>query len=188
MSAWSDSFTAVAIIRLRCVLESAGTIVHGAHGAAQTLEVADVLANAFRSLERQAIAAGARLVVTADRDLGWIHVDRVAVEQVLANLVTNAVQAAPRGVVRVHASTDGPAGAPARLRVVIEDEGPGFAREVLPRIFEPLFTTKSQGTGLGLSIVAMRVQRHGGTLQVKSEPGQGSEFLIQLPPAAARAA
>jgi signal transduction histidine kinase len=113
--------------------------------------------------------------------------DREQFRQVLINLVQNAVEAIPAGregevVVRA----DGGGIEPLCVRVV--DNGGGIPAEVLPRIFEPMFTTKKEGTGLGLSIVATRVQRHGGTLQVKSGPGQGSEFVIQLPPPAARVA
>jgi two-component system, NtrC family, sensor histidine kinase HydH len=113
--------------------------------------------------------------------------DREQFRQVLINLVQNAVEAIPAergGEVVVRA--EGGGAEPLRVRVV--DDGGGIPPDVLPRIFEPLFTTKKQGTGLGLSIVATRVQRHGGTLQVASEPGRGSEFIIQLPPAVARAA
>lgn len=113
--------------------------------------------------------------------------DREQFRQVLINLVQNAVEAIPSGRAgEVVVRAEGGGAEPLCVRVV--DNGDGIPAEALPRIFEPMFTTKKEGTGLGLSIVATRVQRHGGTLQVKSEPGRGSEFVIQLPPAAARVA
>ncbi|WP_224363434.1 sensor histidine kinase [Hyalangium versicolor] len=130
---------------------------------------------------------GVRVLNQVPETLPVPVLDREQFRQVLINLVQNAVEAIPLGrsgevVVRA----DG--GGPEPLRVRVVDDGGGIPPDVLPRIFEPLFTTKKQGTGLGLSIVATRVQRHGGTLQVVSEPGRGSEFIIQLPPAVARAA
>lgn len=130
---------------------------------------------------------GVRVLNRVPEELPVPTLDREQFRQVLINLVQNAVEAIPAGrggevVVRA----EGGGSEPLRLRVV--DDGGGIPPELMPRIFEPLFTTKKQGTGLGLSIVATRVQRHGGTLQVTSEPGSGSEFIIQLPPAVARAA
>ncbi|MDC0711301.1 ATP-binding protein [Stigmatella sp. ncwal1] len=113
--------------------------------------------------------------------------DREQFRQVLINLVQNAVEAIPAeraGQVVVRAEEGGEGSL--CLRVV--DDGEGIPANVLPHIFEPLFTTKARGTGLGLAIVASRVQRHGGSLNVSSQRGQGSEFIIQLPGAAARAA
>jgi signal transduction histidine kinase len=130
---------------------------------------------------------GVRVLNHVPEELPVPLLDREQFRQVLINLVQNAVEAIPPergGEVRVRA--EGGGSEPLRVRVM--DDGGGIPADVLPRIFEPLFTTKRQGTGLGLPIVASRVERHGGTLQVKSEPGRGSEFIIQLPPSVARAA
>jgi signal transduction histidine kinase len=67
----------------------------------------------------------------------------------------------------------------------VEDSGAGIAAEDLARIFDPFFTTKERGTGLGLAIVHRIVEAHGGRIAVKSAPGQGSVFRIELPSAAA---
>ena len=71
-----------------------------------------------------------------------------------------------------------------RVQIQIIDNGPGIPRAVLDRIFDPFYTTKpiGQGTGLGLSIsYQIIVEKHGGTLECFSEPGQGTEFRIRLP-------
>jgi signal transduction histidine kinase len=119
------------------------------------------------------------------------EVDGVLIQQVLLNLVMNAVQAMPgAGEVRIsvgveHAkpplSLEGPLTDYAHIAV--EDRGTGIAPEVLPRIFEPFFTTKGvgQGTGLGLSVSYGIVREHGGWMTVESHLGQGTRFGVYLP-------
>jgi PAS domain S-box-containing protein len=107
--------------------------------------------------------------------------------EVLINLILNAIDAMPRGgTVTLETKPD------AEWAVLsVTDTGPGIPPEVKRRIFEPFFTTKASGTGLGLSIVSGIISSHGGTIDVESEPGQGTRFVIRLPalqPAAAAGA
>ena len=67
------------------------------------------------------------------------------------------------------------------VRLSVSDSGPGIPREVMDRIFEPLFTTKSFGVGLGLPTVRQIVEQHGGTIHVESRINEGSTFTIWLP-------
>jgi two-component system sensor histidine kinase PilS (NtrC family) len=101
--------------------------------------------------------------------------------QVFWNLLTNAAQAAgggaAPGTVRV---TCGPDGGGAYLAV--EDDGPGIPTGDLPQLFTPFFTTKERGTGLGLATVQRIVDAHGGSVAVESSPGQGTRFIVRLPP------
>jgi len=108
--------------------------------------------------------------------------DPVEVEQVLVNLVVNAVDAMPTGG-RLEIGLAATGGAWVMLRV--RDSGLGIAPDVLPRIFEPFFTTKQQGhgTGLGLATVHGIVTKAGGRIEVDSEEGQGTEFRVYLPAA-----
>jgi len=109
-------------------------------------------------------------------------------QQAFVNLLLNALEAmGPQGTLTV--STESPPAAPypppadpRRLRVSIRDTGVGISPEQLPRLFEAFFTTKPSGTGLGLAITHRIVQEHAGTIQVESQPGQGSTFHILLPP------
>ncbi len=111
------------------------------------------------------------------------------IQQVLINLLKNAAEAsAPGGEIRVR-TLDGaaaeadaePPGGPQRVRLAVEDQGAGIPPEHRKTIFEPFFTTKEGGTGLGLYVSYDIVRRHGGRLRVRSRPGKGTTFVIELP-------
>jgi signal transduction histidine kinase len=101
------------------------------------------------------------------------------INQVVLNLLTNAIDACPGGgkvAVRTRALADG-------VQIQVIDDGQGIDPEIQDRIFDPFFTTKpvGQGTGLGLSISYGIVESHGGRLEVESTPGEGSHFTVWLP-------
>jgi signal transduction histidine kinase len=99
--------------------------------------------------------------------------------QVLVNLLVNAGQATPAGgVVRLLTRREG-----AQVRVEVRDTGTGMSEETKQRLFQPFFTTKPAGigTGLGLSVVQGIIKAHGGRIEVESELGQGTCFIIHLP-------
>jgi PAS domain S-box-containing protein len=111
-----------------------------------------------------------------------VSCDRNQLQQVLVNLMQNAIQAVEdRSVIQV-ATTPGAGGRAVRISVM--DNGPGISPEVLPRIFDPFFTTKPSGTGLGLSICYGIVERHHGRIWAESAPagdGTGAVFTVELP-------
>jgi signal transduction histidine kinase len=103
------------------------------------------------------------------------------INQVFMNLLTNAAQAlGGRDNATITIETGGDADA---VEVKIGDNGPGIPAEVLPRIWDPFFTTKDvgEGTGLGLSIVHELVERHGGTIECATTLGEGTTFTVKLP-------
>lgn len=115
------------------------------------------------------------------------HWDAYQLRQVFVNVIANAVDASQEGApVRIstdlvsHSNGDGQ---PAKIyaRIVIADKGKGMDKLTRERIFEPFFSTKKRGTGLGLAIVKQIVEQHGGKISVASEPGEGSQFSIDLP-------
>jgi len=115
-----------------------------------------------------------------------VVIDREKFRQVVINLVENAAQAlkdpgwdVPEGHERRITVRTESAGPHVRLSVI--DTGPGIPEHVLPRIFEPLFTTKSFGVGLGLPTVRQIVEQHGGTLHVESATNAGTTFTVFLP-------
>lgn len=102
-------------------------------------------------------------------------------KEVLLNLLENARAAMPGGgVVRIGATEPESSGGPGRVVVEVEDEGAGIPRELLPRIFEPQFSTRSTGAGLGLAIAKRLVDSWGGTVDVRSEVGSGTIVRIGL--------
>jgi PAS domain S-box-containing protein len=132
--------------------------------------------------EKQLAKAGVRIAVALDRSLPQTIGDPSALEQVLLNLITNAQQAIEgTGEIRIVTR-----GAPARsgwIELVVSDTGRGIPPEAAARIFDPFFTTKPGGTGLGLSITHRIVQDHGGTIEVVSSLGEGTEFVVRFPSA-----
>jgi two-component system sensor histidine kinase HydH len=113
-------------------------------------------------------------------DLPLAKLDRDQFRQVLINLTQNAVEAIPKdrkGEVKISAS----GGGAAPWKVEISDNGDGIPKEILAKIFEPLFTTKTKGTGLGLAVVINTIKLHQGTIEAQSEEGRGTRFIITLP-------
>jgi signal transduction histidine kinase len=120
-------------------------------------------------------------VVTAlDEALPLISGDASALQQVLLNLITNAREAM-RGGGTIRVETTTLTDAPPRVRVVVADTGEGIPADVLPRIFDPFYTTKATGTGLGLAVSYGIVQDHKGSVEVQSTPGRGTTFVLTFP-------
>jgi signal transduction histidine kinase/ActR/RegA family two-component response regulator len=125
-----------------------------------------------------------RIERTALRDV--VRADRGQLELVILNLVVNARDAMPEGGRLTLRTSNLVHGAitnqPPRVVLEVEDTGIGMSEAVMARIFEPFFTTKEpgQGTGLGLTMAFSILEQHGGTIAVRSQPGQGTVFTIAL--------
>ena len=123
--------------------------------------------------------------VTTQISASHVYADAARVEQVLVNLLENAIKYVPSGgKIRVEwVTTQEPTG----VALIVADNGPGIPAEALPRLFERFFRVDKArsrelgGTGLGLAIVKHILQRHGGTVSVTSSPGKGTEFRCQFP-------
>jgi signal transduction histidine kinase len=124
-------------------------------------------------------AKGIACSVTPEGVLPKVQVDGHQIQQVVLNLLTNAVDAMPTGG-SLQVQTGVAAGT---VFLRIADSGPGVPSEVRERIFEPFFTTKAQGqgTGLGLAIGRQIVEAHRGTIQVTESPEGGATFEVHLP-------
>ncbi|MBW8863824.1 MAG: hypothetical protein JF609_02675 [Verrucomicrobia bacterium] len=106
-----------------------------------------------------------------------VHGDESLLQQAFMNLILNAVEAVgSNGGVAVATENNG-----SHLKVYVRDTGPGIPKDNLSRLFEPFFTTKKNGTGLGLAICQRIVEEHRGRIEVQSQAGEGSVFIVSLP-------
>ncbi len=134
----------------------------------------------------EAVALGLTAVADVDRRFEYaaglpeVMIDRIQIQQVVLNLVRNAVEAMagqPRRELRV-TTTAAPDGA---VEVLVADTGPGLPPEVLERLFQPFVTTKENGMGIGLSLCRTIVDAHGGELSATTGEGGGALFRFRLP-------
>lgn len=132
--------------------------------------------------QQQALSRGMELVFLPGQLPPVAH-DLDQIQRMVLNLVLNAMEAASRGC-RVEVSSvfeANPAG-DGVARIVVQDNGPGMSPETIQQIFRPFFTTKGRrGTGLGLSLCRRIAELHHGRIEVSSEPGAGSRFVVSLP-------
>ena len=119
---------------------------------------------------------GAQFVLHLKQDLPVIQADSVQLQQVLFNLLNNAVQARQDCTVHIYSQISN-----AEIVVRILDDGPGIAPDNLKKLFKPFFSLREGGHGLGLNIVKDIITAHGGNISVQSEPGKGTAFKIALP-------
>jgi signal transduction histidine kinase len=145
----------------------------------EPVDVGALAMGAVELLRVQGVLKDDSVAVEADPATPLVAGDPVALEQVLVNLLLNAVDAAGDGG-RVRVRT-GPSQGGAE--VVVTDSGPGVREADAARIFEPFFTTKEpgRGTGLGLAIVQRVVEDHGGRVSVRRGPAGGAEFTVLFP-------
>lgn len=150
-----------------------------------------IVRNTVQILEPLGRKHNVELIVKDNSEPLMAWVDLGQIQQVLTNLVVNAIQATPAGgnvSIEIEAEktlAPTPDGCPAGdyFCLSVADTGHGISRELLDRLFEPFVTTKDvgQGTGLGLSIAYGIVREHGGWIDVQSEVGKGSLFRVYLP-------
>jgi nitrogen fixation/metabolism regulation signal transduction histidine kinase len=121
--------------------------------------------------------------VDLDAHIDNVEADRGRVRQILNNLIVNgaeAVEGTQQGQVVVSTRLES-VGTAEYVTVTVADNGPGFSREVLGRVFEPYVTSKPKGTGLGLAIVKKIVEEHGGRVEADNRPEGGGRVRVSLP-------
>ncbi|MGT2481503.1 sensor histidine kinase [Methylobacterium oryzae CBMB20] len=150
----------------------------------ELVDLQPLLAEVVALLDREILAAGATVRVLIAATEAQVLADRVGMQQVVVNLVTNglhAMLAVPETRRELRIALDAPA--PGRLRIAVSDSGTGIDPEQLPKLFSPFFTTKRDGMGIGLAICRTIVESHGGTLTGRNNDGPGATFAVELPAA-----
>lgn len=150
-------------------------------GYVEALDVGAVLADCL--VLSQHHLAKRNIAVVRDFSAGeWVSINRHELQQVLINLIVNAVQAMPDGGTLTLSTADWVVeGEVKGVRISVRDTGSGIPPEDITRIFDPFFTTKkTEGTGLGLSISHSLIKRYGGSITVESRVGVGTEFSVWL--------
>jgi signal transduction histidine kinase len=147
----------------------------------QSVAPGDLLGQVATAYNNQAEGQGIHLLIEVEPALKEIQIDPERMEQVLGNLVSNALRYTPEGgEIHLSAKQDG-----SSLFISIQDNGSGIPPQILPYIFERSYrgdpSRSGNESGLGLAIVKSIVELHGGRIQVESRLGEGSHFLIKLP-------
>jgi len=128
-------------------------------------------------LSTMTIPENVKVSIAIEEGFPKLMVDPALMRRVLTNLVTNALQAMlDGGLLTIRASKTAETAS-----ISIQDKGVGIPEENLPKLFQPLFTTKARGQGFGLPVCQRLVEAHGGTITVESQVGKGSTFTVQIP-------
>ena len=127
-------------------------------------------------LETQAILKSIKINTFNLNDNLWIHCDKSKIKQVLINLIKNAIEVMDTGVITIQVSRSAE-----EAIIMVTDDGPGIPADRLHKIGEPFYSTKEKGTGLGLLTSYKIIEHHKGSIQVKSQVGEGTTFTVSLP-------
>jgi PAS domain S-box-containing protein len=150
------------------------------HKAWSSLNINDVIESVLLLIAKQMSRDGVRIETALDPAIPRVNGDLTAIEDVMINLFVNARDAMPGGgTIKIKTEiADNP---PGGVRVTVADQGAGVPSEQIPRLFDPFFTTKDKGLGIGLWLTRRIVAEHQGTIDVRSEAGKGTQFLVVLP-------
>lgn len=163
--------------RLGALIDGILKLKHDAPYLMQRVAASEVLARLERDGRDKAEVARVRLRLSPLPAEAWIEADMESLLVGLHEIVINAVEASPKGgVVDIEAVREAE-----RVRIRITDAGKGIAPEVMPRIFDPCFSTKEFSAGLGLSFAKEMIEANRGRLKVETAPGKGTVVMVILP-------
>jgi C4-dicarboxylate-specific signal transduction histidine kinase len=146
------------------------------------VDINDVINDTLTLTKEQVTRNNVSLSLQLDTDVPRVMGDRIQLQQVILNLVANAVEAMANvsgrdRILEIRSQREQDHG----IRISVHDAGVGISEELIPRLFEPFFTTRARGIGMGLAISRSIVEAHGGRLWVESRLNQGTVFQLTLP-------
>jgi signal transduction histidine kinase len=150
-----------------------------AAGQKRRVALAGLVVDCMELLRAHANVRAARIEVHAETPLD-ADVHPAAIQQAVTNLVLNAVEASPKGRVKIDLARDG-----RDVVLAVDDDGPGVPESERQRIFDPFYTSKPDGTGLGLIAVRAAADLHGGSIEIATSALGGARFVVRLPNAVA---
>ena len=168
------------------LVEDLRTLALAESGALQlkreSTDLTALLRETVSAFQSQADAAGVTMELALKDKSLMLEIDPERIRQVLTNLISNALRYSPRGSsIKIDLGESG-SGAEERVRVSVQDSGPGIAPEDLPHIFDRFYKSRdSRGMGLGLSIAKFIVEAHGGGIAAESSEGKGTTISFSLP-------
>ncbi len=168
--------------RVKDIVKRMLTFARQAKPVKTNLNIHELIDNTLELRRYVLNTANIEVIKQYDTTLSWVTVDPGQLQQVFINIIVNAEysikKAHGRGKLTITTEKDDN-----YIRIAFKDDGQGMSEETLSKLFHPFFTTKDpgEGTGLGLSLSRSIILDHGGTIEAKSEPGQGATFIIKFP-------
>ncbi len=174
------TFLEQSLVRMESNVDYMNKIVSDLQDLARPLKLERANVNLRRLIDETVQSLNIPEAVNLKGDIGEgisVYGDANMLKRAVANILTNAIQALPNGgSIKVVAAQECDL-----VTLTVADNGVGIAEEHIPKLFNPLFTTKSKGTGLGLAIVKRVIDAHGGRVRVESRVGAGTAFVMDLP-------
>jgi two-component system, NtrC family, sensor kinase len=168
------------IFRCKGILKSLLEFARPSGGTFREIDINELIKEVLLLLQHRTARLKHKLELSLNRDLPKIYADAGSLRQLLMNLLLNAIYfTSEGGSICITTGLD----RAGRIRLTVQDTGAGIPAELLGKVFDPFFTTKpvGEGTGLGLTISHRIVEEHRGTIEVESQPGKGTSFIITLP-------
>lgn len=166
--------------RLNAVVSQFLEYARPGRGKIQAQDINAIILKAIAIISANRLADKITIFRELQEGLPAVNVDEQQIIQVMINISLNAIEAMPQGGHLTFRTSKIESSAGLAVGISIRDTGSGISREDIKSIFKPFYTTKERGVGLGLAICQRIIKEHGGTIRVKSIPGQGSIFFIRL--------